>query len=916
MVADGLTDRQIAERLVISERTAEYHLEQIRNKLGVRSRAQVAAWFAADVAPVARSQKPAGAARRPSSHPPRELVGRNDAYDALTNLIGDAVDGNGRAALLVGEAGAGKTRLLAELARVSEQSGVLTLRGAASPAEGHLPYEFWTAALTPAAADAALLAAPWRAALTAILPLVRAPADEGATPELWRNRLFEGVARLLARLSQDRAVVLLLDDLQYADADSLDLFHYVVRNLRGAPVALVGAMRPLTGDDHRLTPLRDLEVSPLVPRIQLRPLGADDVTELIERGGVAEATASWLGPRIHSWCGGNPFFVLQAVGALTEQRHLADREGRLEWSGAKASEAETLLPNLPENVRAAILGRLGALAKTTRSALDAAAVIGSAFRTSTIAAVTGDDELVIIGRLEPAISARLLREVVLPEGPGLTFAHELIRDATYQSLPATTRAALHRRVAAALTAAPASIVAHHLTQAGDSSSAADRWLLAAGNARERFAYDDALRNCRAALELVSADDARRPVILEQIGDTEHARGSWQAAVDAYESALRGTRANDARIRLSVKIAHVVGRYEGKHPNALRLATDAVAALERGRDTPELADALLALAWMRYAMQDAVGAVGAGERALALSRALDLPRLEIGAHEVVTRARWLRGEPVAVPAAADVERLAARLGDDVAVPHLRWLQGLGLMRGGETTLALAAAEHGRAVARRVGSIDGEIDAVEPAIWALSVLGRYDEAIALGDDTLRLSERIGMPRWPRASSDYLISLVLAGADGRFLEIAEEILAQAPSYPATPHVRSPLSVLSGLLALGRCGEVTADAIARERPTCTTCEHSWLAIKARREALCGDPEAALRDADVFERRVEEAALRVHAPMARHIRALALTRLRRSGAARAASDARAAYDALGNVAGRDLLALELASLGQRDSRA
>ncbi len=917
LVAEGLTNREIAERLVISERTAEYHVEQIRNKLGVRSRAQVAAWVAATAAHAERPPRHAGDARRPSVQPPRELIGRRDAYGALAAVIGETVEGKGGAALIVGEAGAGKTRLLADLAGASEDSGLLVLHGAASGAEGHLPYELWTEALAPTAADAALLAHPWQAALAAILPsLSRTSMDEGVTPELRRKRLFEAAARLLARIAQERAVVLFLDDLQYADNDSLDLFHYTVRNLRGAPVAFVGAMRPLVGDEVRSAALRDFETSPLLQRIRLGPLAAEDVTALIEHGGVAAATATWLGPRIHAWCGGNPFFVLQALSALAGEHKLTRREGRLEWSAARASDAAPLLPILPENVRAAIAARLGVLPRTTRQALEVAAVIGTAFRAPTIAAVTGEDELHVADHLESAIVAGIVREVALLDGPGLRFTHELIRDVTYQSLSGVTRVAMHRGVAAALTGESAAIVAHHLTNAGETSAAADQWLLAARDATRRFAYDDALQDCRRALGLVAERDERRAIIFERIGDTERARGSAHGAVSAYESALRATNDPAARVPLAVKLAQVVGRHEVKQPDAMRLATDAVTALDKLGDTPELAEAVLALAWMRYATEDAPGAEAAARRALALSRTLDLPRLETGAHEVLIRARWFRGEPVAVPLAADVERLVTRLGDDDTIPHLRWLQALGLMRGGDATAALAAAEHGLAVARRVGSIDGEIEALEPAVWALSVLGRYDEAIALGDDTLRLTERIGMPRWPRASSDYLISLVLGGQTKRFLEIAEEIRAQAPSYPATPHVRPPLFAMSGMLALGRCDEATADAITRERPACTTCVHSWLAIRGRREAICGDPEAALREADEYERRNKEVAFRIYAPMAQHIRALALARLGRSEAATAAAGARAAYDTLGNVAGKDLLARELATLRRRDSRA
>jgi len=216
-----------------------------------------------------------------------------------------------------------------------------------------------------------------------------------------------------------------------------------------------------------------------------------------------------------------------------------------------------------------------------------------------------------------------------------------------------------------------------------------------------------------------------------------------------------------------------------------------------------------------------------------------------------------------------------------------------------------AEQGLAVARRVGSLDGELLAGEPAVWALSVLGRYSEAIALGEHALRIAERIGQ-RWPRAAAEHLIALVLGGSTERFVEIAGEIPAEASSDPAR-HVRARLYVLSGLLAVGRCGEASADALVRERPSCKTCAVTWLSVDARREALCGDPQAALQSADRFQRHVEETRFRYHAPAADHVRALAFARLGRADdAGRAAALARSAYRALESVAGPDLLGREL----------
>lgn len=907
LVAEGLTNREIAERLVVSERTAEYHVEQIRNKLGVRSRTQVAAWVAATRGSPAPPPRVVG---RPSPDPPLELVGRSEAYGALIRAVSEAIDASGVPVLVVGEAGAGKTRLLDEVALASDRSGMLVLRGAASPAEGHLAFEVWSEALAAVTPQAVTLAQPWGAALAAIFPgLGDGRGGETTTPELSRRRLFEAVARLVARAAEDRPVLLALDDLHDADPDSLDLFHYVGRTLRGARVALIAAARPSLETSASGAAILDLQRNALLERIALAPLEPDEITALIEHGGVARDTARWLGPSIHAWSGGNPFAALQGLSALAERGRLRSQEGRLAWEGERPAGSAPLVPLLPEGVRTTLLARLGVLPEPTRRLLGVAAVVGVAFRPLTLAMVTGESELAVVTRLEAALTAGILRESSLGEAPGLSFAHELLREATYQTLPAMTRVALHRRLAEVLAGAPAAIVAHHLARAGESSAAAERWLVAADEASARLAYEDAVASCRAALDLVAENDARRPVVLERLGDTERARGAAQAAVDAYATALGLVSGADDRSRLSVKLAGAAGRYEASHPHAMALAREAIAAIGPHGDSPALAEALLALGWMQLLELDPVGAGRSAAEALRVSRSLDLPQHETTAHVIATRARWLAGEHTAVPPAADVDRLAARLGDDDAIPYLRWLQAVGLLRNGEATAALVAAEQGLAVARRLGSLDGELQAAEPAVWALLVRGRYDEAIALGEEAQRIARRIGQERWPRGSSEYLMALVLGGETDRFLEVASEI-GLAPGTGTSPrHIHPRLYVISGLLALGRGAEVPREVLLHERPGCRTCEVTWLSVHARHEALCGDPHAALAAADAFQEHIQATRFRSHAPTADHVRALAYLRLGRGAdAERAAARAREGYAVLENVAGPQLLALELAA--------
>jgi DNA-binding CsgD family transcriptional regulator/tetratricopeptide (TPR) repeat protein len=900
LVAEGLTNRQIADRLVVSERTAEYHVEQIRNKLGFRSRAQVAAWVVTNPIPTVTGTRLLG------SSPPPGLVGRTEIYRALAQVVNDGVSGHGGAALLRGEGGVGKSLLLVELAASAEKEGIRVLSGRAQAAEGRLAYQLWSEALAPLMPEAATLDGTWIDVLRALFPDLGSGAVGQVPQELRRIRLFEGVARLLATVGARRPALLVLDDVHHADADSVQLFHYVVRTLRGSRVVVLAAARSGSAADGALDAIeRELVSAEQLSVVTVPRLSATMVSQLIAARGVEGATASWLGPRIHGWTAGNPFYALQAVAALVEQGLLREASDGLTWQGARPQHETPLGIELPEGIRQALLGRIGLLARPAPRLVEIAAVLGTTFRVRTLAAIAELDELQTAEALVPAVNAQLLRDVVLADGPGLMFAHELIRDAIYQAMPASRRTALHGRAARALSGSSAAVVAHHLTSAGDRAGAVAEWLAAGAQAAARFAYDDALVSYRTALGLLGEDE-RRVEVFERIGAIESARGNPKAAIIAYEQALVLRRDPEHQARLFVRIAALAGRHEVAYPEAPAFADRAIAILERGGDDRRLAGALIAASWVRYGV-DPDGALDLAERARLLARALDATELEADALEVATRARWQRGEHGAVPSAPDVERLGEALGEHAKMERLHWLQAMGLLRAGDGAGALPFAERGLAIARGVGSLDGEIEAAEPTIWALVFVGRYADAIAVGDALLPLASRVGLPRWSRPAGEYLHALLLAGEIGRLSEIVDELLGEGRPRTASPHVRASLYALSCLVALGACDVATAEELMLERPACRTCLFAWEAVAARREAVCGDPRTALELAQSFEQRVRATRFRLYDPLPAHVRTIAFARLGQHPAMETAQrEAHAHYDAMGFVAGRDLLTLEL----------
>ena len=871
---------------------AEYRrlTQLLRDELGVEPSRETRDLYGSlmTAEPAARS---AQRVRRPVADAPSTLVGRGPEHRRLVELLVDAMDRKGRAALVVGEGGAGKTALVDDAARLARAHGMTVVAARAAGAEGQLAYQIWRDALRPHAAGAAALPVPWPQVLAAIVPVAGGPADAGTVPpEFERPRLFEGVARLLSSLAAAAPVLVALDDAHWLDADSVQLLHYLVRTLRGERVAFVVAARPADSASAPFGPVRErLRAESLADELELTSLAVDAVLALLRQAGIAQETAEWLAPRMADWTAGNPLFLLEAVRALVEQGALRSGGGGLEWSGPTPAPGEPLAAQLPSGVRQTLMARIGVLPTDARQLLGIASAIGRTFAPELLAAVTARDELPLLDALEPAIAARLLREDVHEGRPALAFSHDLVRDATYQGLSSVTRAAIHRRVAAALEArgAPSALLAHHYTAASDLARAARHWLDAGRAAERAVAHEEALRAYGAALAALAPGSAERLDVLERIGDVNMRRGITYDAFHAYDELLATAPDGDAEriARVRVKIAFGVGRHYGEHPRAREFADAGVAYFSAHRpESPEMADALLALMAMQYQESDTEAVQRTATRIHELCRRLDLPHQEATAYSILAWSRYVDGDVLYTPDIADVERLVQRLGDDDEAAQL--LVGIArpANRRGDFAFALDRARVAWRIATRAGSLRAEEAALEAQERALLRLGRWAEAGELARRRLGL-----MPRLETQDvMDPLVTLAVAqllGGDPAAARDTARSLAAAlgDAMEPTQHFGTRGEALLVYVLVGLPGLLPpVPTIERSRPRCGSCQHSWLAHVGLIFALHGDPDAALRHGDALESRVRRSGFTTTAGYAPLIRALALARLGRAQEAEA----------------------------------
>jgi len=444
------------------------------------------------------------------------FVGRAAERAKLAALWQRAQAGERSLALIAGEPGIGKTRLAAELASAAAEAGAIVLFGRSdedlsapfqplAQALGHYAAHAETETLRAEAGDGA-------SDLARLVPelarrLAVAPSAPSAEPEADRARLFDAIDELLAGAARGAPVLVVLDDLHWADKPSLVLLRALLRSARPAALLLVGTYRET--DLARTHPLAellaDLRREPRVERVLLRGLVPADVSALVASRGQQEPPAEFVAA-LHAETDGNPFFVEEVLRHLIETGALRRQEdGR--WTSDRPIEEL----GIPEGVREVVGRRLSRLSETANQALGVAAVIGREFDAALIEAAGGPSGDALLDALDEAARARLIAEA--PGALGrFAFAHALVRQTLYQELGTTRRVRLHWRIGEALEQRSASApeaqlsaIAHHLCEgalAGDARRAVDVTLRAAAQAEGLVAHEEAIALTMRALALL------------------------------------------------------------------------------------------------------------------------------------------------------------------------------------------------------------------------------------------------------------------------------------------------------------------------------------------------------------------------------------------------------------------------------
>ena len=558
------------------------------------------------------------------------LVGRKHELAAVDRYLA----GKGPPVLfLTGEPGIGKTRLLQESARRASACGWTVLEGGCQSRSGQEPYAPFLGALSshlmrePFVRQCReLVGCSW---LVRLLPeladtQVMQPIAWSLPPDQERRLMFAAVRLYLANIADSAGTLLILDDLQWAGMDALDLFMSLVRSTdqQQPPLRVLGAYRDSeVGLDHALTSLiADLAHARLATRVELEPLRDNEAADLLSAAfgelGLGFDENDEVCARVVRRTGGVPFFVLSYAHAIQPEGKEIDAKDIIPW-----------------DVTQSISQRIALLPEKSREILDVAAVIGRIVPDALLLEAFGESDLNVIDALDAICRAYLLVEL---DANTFHFAHDLIHDVVTANLSTVRRKLLHRRIAEVLEhhlgETSVEILAYHFDLAGDQHKTIAYLEQAGDHAQGMRAYADAERYFYDLLRRVeaihwkAADVAR---IHEKLGNVLYAAARFDAAVESLNLAAQAYRAARdlegwGRTLTRLGWAHA---QRGSACEGLPLLEPFLERLSKGVVSPvTLAEINIALAQLYSVNSDFTAMLEAGDHAANLARAANDRRL--------------------------------------------------------------------------------------------------------------------------------------------------------------------------------------------------------------------------------------------------------------------------------------------------
>jgi len=797
------------------------------------------------------------------------FVGRERELAVLGAALEQTLGSQGQIVVLAGEPGIGKTRTAQVLARYAEQRDVRVLWGRCYEEPGAPPYWPWlqiirayfesqddarlSEILGVAASDIAEIV-PELGQRVPGLPAVPHSADAAQA----RFRLFDAIAGFWKRAAAEAPLLLILDNLHWADTPSLRLLEFLAPGVGGSPLLVLATYRDIElSRNHPLSnTLGELARHPRFQRLRLTGLSLNETSRFMATA-AGQTPTSELAARVHGQTEGNPFFVAEMTGFLM-------REGLLGVRGSVTAPGPGRgggLRRIPEGIREAIGTRLNRLSKACNAVLANAAVIGRAFRLRVLAGLSDElNEDERMAALEEALAARVIEGL---EEPGVyQFSHALIRETLYDETPRIRRARLHLQIGAALEqlhrgdlGPHLSTLAHHYCAAlpgGDAAKAIEYARRAAERADALFAYEEAVRYYQLALQALEAngasDETQRCRLLIALGEAQTKAGESLPAAEVLQRAAESAKALGVApelARAAVGFEEATWRPGMPGGAATRLLRDALAGL--GEEDSILRAQVLSSLTRALIFSGAVDdATRVHEQAVAMARRIGDPGTLAAALRAVISARWLPGQFEArVAIVLEVAQLAQQVGDKERFLDATAWRLFDLMELGDLKARAVEFETYTRLADELRQPFYRYISVSSRAMSALFEGRFEECERFAQEALQIGQR--MPGLDAAGVFGMQMFNLRREQGRLKEVAPVVAHFVQTTPSAATWRPGLAVVYSELGLEQQARTEFETLAADDFAGVPQDALWVPCMAYLAEVCVFLDDAERAATLY---------------------------------------------------------------------
>jgi len=715
-------------------------------------------------------------------------VGRGREISQFSNLLSHIAAGQGQTAVVSGEPGIGKSRLIQEMTILAHQQGFQTFIAQCFEVEQTLPYLSLINLVRQIITNDnrwQLLAPIWLRELSVLLPEMAEVTSSATTLtpplddlyESEQGRLFQAIFHFFANQAEVQRSILMIEDIHWSDPATLLCLHYLTRNIAPLQIGFILSYREenLSANPGLVTLLHSLQREDHVTLIALPRLTETDtkafLTQKDDTALISDRLSHWL----YQETDGNPLFFISLIQSLREEG-LLENEIDLDWFSRIRTEPSL---TLPEAILASVGGRLLRLSKTERDVLDWMAVFGRSLDFYTLQKINNQSQITLLNSIEQLLARELLVEI----NGKYDFAHNKIREVVYHDLSAARRTLYHQHIGSKLeeltpSSADSAILAHHFEGGQEYDKALMCWMKAGEHALDTYAYQQAVQHFERALALTDQKAPQMDAYLGLCRAFTLSDDYNAASVVIQQGLLLAEKASDNIPRTQLLYAQAQNANRQHRPDGGKAEVEeALSAAEQTGNDHYLTLSLLLLTEVHESDGDLGSALETADRARAVSHSLNDKLLEARALLEIGFLHAQRADFMKAVSAAELGlQLLAETDDRNALSYGWNILGRALGGSGNYSRALDAFNRSHEEAGIIGDRYLLAQASNMQGWLHRELGDYENGLKFDQESIKSARRWDKPS-PEISArlNLCLDLLQLGDPKRVLELLEEIEEQ---------------------------------------------------------------------------------------------------------------------------------------------